>query len=79
MASLESTYRLMVEQRKITDATDLEDNDKDQLKDISKALNKSTKAHAKQAKYLDKLVKKTLVKKLNLMKVHGMFLKLLKI
>ena len=58
MASLESTYRLMVEQRKITDATDLEDNDKDQLKDISKALNKSTKAHAKQAKYLDKLVKK---------------------
>ena len=58
MASLERTYRTMVEQRKITDATDLEDKDKDELKDISKALNKSTKAHAKQAKYLDKLVKK---------------------
>lgn len=58
MASLESTYRTMVEQRKITDATDLEDKDKDELKDISKALNKSTKAHAKQANYLDKLVKK---------------------
>jgi hypothetical protein len=58
MASLERTYRQMVEQRKITDATDLEDKDKDELKDISKALNKSTKAHAKQAKYLDKLVKK---------------------
>jgi len=49
--------KMMDKEKKAMDEADLTKGEKRKLKDMSKSLKKSSKGHAGQAKYLDKLVK----------------------